>query len=104
MKHFAKVNISVEEETLKNHEIRQRIHGTINGDHYGVLEVIAFLVMDAAGKCKHTESRVLGEVMLHITKNKMAQQRGKVTGQKVDLTELHKALDKLKEDGGPEDD
>lgn len=104
MKHFAKVNISLEEEILKNHEISQRIHGTISGDGYGIMEVIAFLIIDQAEKRKQTEGTVLAELMMHITKNKMAKECGAIHGQRVDLTELHKALDKLKEDGGPEDD
>ena len=101
MKHFAKVNITLEEEKHGD-EIAQRIHGSITGTSFAIVEIIAYMVSDQARQTKRTEGEVLTDVLKHIAVNKVAEATGAISGTHVDLTELYRNLEKTKEDGGTE--
>lgn len=103
MKTWAEVNLKVED-TLEGANCYQHLHGTISGMHAGIMEIMAYMLIDRAEKTGKTEGEIMAQLFIEVAKTKTHMATGHVTSDTTDISELMKALDKLKKDGGPKDD
>lgn len=103
MNNWAEVKLRFDEKD-NGKEVEQHLHGYISGTNKGIMEALAYMVIDRAEKLKASEGEVMAKLFLEVAMAKTHMCMGRLESKTTDVSELKKALDKLKEDGGPKDD
>ena len=102
MKTWAEVNLRLEDKEIGGN-VHQSMRGDISGTDKGIMELIAYMIIDRADRLKISEGEVMAKLFVEVAKTKTHLALGYVQGSTTDISELKKALEELKKEGGKDD-